>query len=318
LLAASSQSAGSDAAADRQPTASPIKHLIVLIGENRSFDHTFATYTPRSGDSIKNLLSQGIVKADGSPGPNVGLARQFKQQPVNGQFRDKFFISLPNGQKTPYQTLPVPGLNVAPNAQQDVANFATQGVIPPFLTSTPQSVLAGLEPSLDADDLNLLTTGAAIGLSENPNLLAQDVDTRIANFDHLPNGPFPLKGGALPYDSYTGDTTHRLFEMWQQSDCSGYYDSGYIQPLDFFGDGPRIPLIVVSKYTQGGRVNHSYADHVSITKFIERNWHLKPLTERSRDNFPNPRAERDNPYVAVNSPALSDLFDLFDFDHDSH
>jgi phospholipase C len=26
----------------------------------------------------------------------------------------------------------------------------------------------------------------------------------------------------------------------------GYYDSGYVQPLDFFGDGTRIPLIAVS------------------------------------------------------------------------
>ena len=25
----------------------------------------------------------------------------------------------------------------------------------------------------------------------------------------------------------------------------GYWDSGYIQPLDFFGDGTRIPFIVV-------------------------------------------------------------------------
>src|SRR5262249_17769490 len=32
----------------------------------------------------------------------------------------------------------------------------------------------------------------------------------------------------------------------------GYYDSGYIQPLDFFGDGPRIPLIIVSEFTKGG------------------------------------------------------------------
>ena len=32
----------------------------------------------------------------------------------------------------------------------------------------------------------------------------------------------------------------------------GFYDSGYIQPLDFFGDGPRIPLIAVSPYTRGG------------------------------------------------------------------
>src|SRR5262249_10620992 len=28
----------------------------------------------------------------------------------------------------------------------------------------------------------------------------------------------------------------------------GYWDSGFIQPLDFFGDGPRIPLLVVSRY----------------------------------------------------------------------
>ena len=95
----------------------------------------------------------------------------------------------------------------------------------------------------------------------------------------------------------------------------GFYDSGYIQPLDFFGDGPRIPLIVVSPFTQGGHVSHAYADHVSILKFIERNWHLKPLTARSRDNFPNPIADHDNPYVPRNSPAISDLFDLFRFDH---
>jgi phospholipase C len=98
----------------------------------------------------------------------------------------------------------------------------------------------------------------------------------------------------------------------------GYYDSGYIQPLDFFGDGPRIPMIAVSPFSKGGHVSHSYTDHVSILKFIERNWGLNPLTRRSRDNFPNPRADEDNPYVPKNSPAIGDLFDLFDFgqDHD--
>jgi phospholipase C len=38
----------------------------------------------------------------------------------------------------------------------------------------------------------------------------------------------------------------------------GYWDSGYVQPLDFFGDGTRVPLIVVSKYSLGGHVAHSY------------------------------------------------------------
>jgi phospholipase C len=93
----------------------------------------------------------------------------------------------------------------------------------------------------------------------------------------------------------------------------GYYDSGYIQPLDFFGDGPRIPLLIVSPFTRGGHISHTYTDHVSILKFIERNWNLKPLTVRSRDNFPNPTVEDDNPYVPLNSPALGDLFDLFNF-----
>ncbi len=96
----------------------------------------------------------------------------------------------------------------------------------------------------------------------------------------------------------------------------GYYDSGYIQPLDFFGDGPRIPMIAVSPFSKGGHISHSYTDHVSILKFIERNWDLNPLTRRSRDNFPNPRADEDNPYVPKNSPAIGDLFDLFDFGHD--
>ena len=93
----------------------------------------------------------------------------------------------------------------------------------------------------------------------------------------------------------------------------GYYDSGYIQPLDFFGDGTRIPLLVISAYSSGGIVNHAYADHVSIIKFIERNWGLKPITSRSRDNFPNPTTAAGNPYVPTNSPALDDLFSTFNF-----
>jgi phospholipase C len=96
----------------------------------------------------------------------------------------------------------------------------------------------------------------------------------------------------------------------------GYYDSGYVQPLDYFGDGTRIPMIVVSPYTRPGHISHDYSDHVSILKFIERNWSLGPVTKRSRDNFPNPIMSPANPYVPDNSPAISDLFDLFSFGQD--
>jgi phospholipase C len=96
----------------------------------------------------------------------------------------------------------------------------------------------------------------------------------------------------------------------------GYYDSGFIQPVDFFGTGPRIPMIAVSPFSTGGHITHSYAEHSSVVKFVERNWHLAPLSQRSRDTLPNPRADDDNPYVPMNMPAIGDLFDMFNFHHD--
>src|SRR5438270_13567413 len=55
---------------DRVMTATPIKHVLVLIGENRTFDHVFATYEPRRGQTASNPLAKGIIHADGRPGPN--------------------------------------------------------------------------------------------------------------------------------------------------------------------------------------------------------------------------------------------------------
>lgn len=605
-------------------TDTPIKHLIVLIGENRSFDHTYATYQPDNRQSVSNLLSKGIIDVDGQPGPNASLAEQFQ---VNTPLPSTYFISSSN--KTPYSPfLPTPELGFAPNKQISVADLMTNptGVQPPFDSSFTQPQLQSLEPSLEFSDLDFLRTGAtgAAGTA--------GADTRVANATMLPNTVFQLTGPLLPYDSYTGDMVHRLFHMWQQSDCNvsnatpsnpsgclndlypfvgiargddsgassmgfenvqdgdgpllnrlaqqytmsdnfhqsimggtaanhvalgtgdaiswttfmgitsppaniadpdpssplsdkfksdkqwtncsdpsqpgiaaivdylgtlpyhpgsncaagkfyminnlspgflpngqvdtaavsagskvppsglrtigdelndhgiswayygggydaavrvangsidpfdqflannycdicnfesyassimgdpgqraahikdaidffntlesdpgdlpaisfvkpdslidghpasskldlfegmldkivddltsnpelfkdtalfvafdeggGYYDSGYMQPLDFFGDGPRIPFIVISPFSRGGKVVHSYADHVSVLKFIERNWDLLPLTDRSRDNLPNPKAKKDNPYVPTNSPAIGDLFDMFDF-----
>ena len=93
----------------------------------------------------------------------------------------------------------------------------------------------------------------------------------------------------------------------------GYYDSGYVQPLDYFGDGTRIPLIIVSPWTTGGHVSHAYGDHASVVKFIEANWGLAPLTSRSRDNLPNPTSSARDPYVPTNRPAITDLMSSFHF-----
>ena len=61
-------------------TATPIKHVIIIIGENRTFDHVFATYAPQPGETVNNLLSQGIVNADGTPGTNSPARRKAQRR----------------------------------------------------------------------------------------------------------------------------------------------------------------------------------------------------------------------------------------------
>jgi phospholipase C len=187
-------------AADSIKTESPIKHVIILIGENRGLDHTFGVYKPKGqGQTISNLLSKGIVNADGTPGPNFALAKQFAVAP-----QTSFYIGAPNGAKTlygPLNLMPQPNTNGAPTAQADTS--------PPFKTVAEASV----ETDVDPDDVFLLTTGAT-------GLAAGVLDTRVPGAGNLPNGPFLLQGPSLSDDDYTGDMTHRYYQAIQQQDCS--------------------------------------------------------------------------------------------------
>jgi phospholipase C len=597
-------------------TATPIQHVIVIIGENRSFDHVYATYKPLGNQTVSNLLSKGIVTADGKPGSNYSLAQQ-------NSALDQTTYAISPSSKAAYKPLPAAMTGGAPT-------FASNSDPAPFLT---ENVARLAEPDLFGKYYKYLTTGAT-------NLPKDAVDTRIANVNHLKDGPFRLTPG-VKYDDYASSPVHRFYQMWQQADCStayatsnnpsgclsdlfswvevsigagsngnpqpqnfnnlttgegstalgiyniqagdapymkyladnftlsdnmhqsvmggtganhlmfgyadavwysdgngnmktpptnqienpnpdqgtnnwydqdgysggsysncsdltqpavpavvnylqalnppisprcttgayyllnnydpgyngdgslntftpyvipptsqphigdllsaaglsytyfgagwdlyvtdpteanpydrycticnpfqyasdimtnqqqrqahiqdtntlyedidngtlpavsivkpdgfldghpasskldlfegfvnriveqvrnssewpstaifitfdeggGYYDSGYIQPVDYFGDGTRIPLLIVSPYSTGGVINHSYADHVSIIKFIERNWGLGTIGANTRDRFPNPTVGS-NPYVPTNSPALDDLFDAFNF-----
>ncbi|PWT73198.1 MAG: phosphoesterase [Proteobacteria bacterium] len=209
-------------------TRTPIKHVIVLIGENRTFDHIFATYQPRHHESIQNLLSRGIVNADGSPGPNHDLARQFKVGNINpvAYFVSTDKLTAPN--KAAYAPfLPTPEAGGAPPVAVTLAQLQKDPAVaaPPFDANTfSLNELGVITQGLETQDLHLITTGAT-GLtnctsdSTEPPSACPEPDNRIANFLSLPNTVFPLTGQSLPYDSYTGDMVHRFFHMWQQSDC---------------------------------------------------------------------------------------------------
>lgn len=172
----------------------------------------------------------------------------------------------------------------------------------------------------------------------NPRLRANLQDIQNL-YDDIQNGTLPAVAIAKPdglLDGHPASSKLGLFagyvqkivdavkanpKLWSDTaimvtfdEGGGYYDSGYVQPLDFYGDGTRIPLLVISKYSEGGRVVHTYSDHVSFDKFVEANWAINErISPHSRDNLPNPIALPANPYVPINGPAIGDLMNMFDF-----
>jgi phospholipase C len=184
-------------------TNSPIKHVIVIMGENRTFDHVFATYKAPHGEFVDNLLSKGIIKEDGTPGPNYAKATQYSAV-------DSTTYQLSPGGKVAYGSpsnpVQAPGTSYAPltcytNVYDPVTGAAVNGpgcMASLALAEQAETVAdtAG-KYALETPDLPLLTTGAT-GLSSNWP------DSRVANYNSLPSGPYPLvtaSGGSL-YDTY--------------------------------------------------------------------------------------------------------------------
>src|SRR5471032_1394226 len=148
-------------------TTSPIKHVIVIIGENRSFDHVFATSEPaKRGESVWNLLSEGIVKRDGSPGPNFYRAQQQAAADPGG---DTFLLSPPKS-TFPKGVLPAP---------------LTGGPKDSYITGDSVALAKASENGLPDDYYPSLVTGGTGQDSKVP-------DARIKNVDALPTGPFQL------------------------------------------------------------------------------------------------------------------------------
>ena len=158
-------------------------------------------------------------------------------------------------------------------------------------------------------------------------------------YQDLMSDNLPAVSFIRPYEAYAGhpaDSSQSFYEnfiasvvnavkrnkhTWAKTailitedEGGGYYDSGYIQPLNFFGDGTRIPLIAVSPCAKEGYIDRTYYDHGSVVKFIEANWGLGTLSVRSRDNLPNP-SQSAGSYAPSNGPAIGDLMNLFDFAH---
>lgn len=71
----------------------PIKHVIIIVGENRTFDHLFATY--RHGGQP---AQQGHHSARRHAGPEIGMAEQYSAVDSGALY------TMAPGNKKPYTT----------------------------------------------------------------------------------------------------------------------------------------------------------------------------------------------------------------------
>ncbi len=173
-------------------TSTPIKHVIVIIGENRTFDHVFATYQPRHGESVSNLLSKGIVNCGRNTGPQL-----FPRQPVLRNRQQPRHVSTQSlRQRHLFRS--------ASGACRWIHHAAISRCRrPPWRMKTV----------LPSSYYIYLTTGGT-GLAHGA------VDTRIPNAAALPSGPFQITSATHPYDAYDNSPVHRFYQMWQQFDCN--------------------------------------------------------------------------------------------------
>lgn len=75
--------------------------------------------------------------------------------------------------------------------------------------------------------------------------------------------------------------TTAIFLTWD--DFGGFYDNAVPANPDYYGFGPRVPMIMISPYSRAGVVIHTQYEFASVLKFIETRFGLTNLTARDLD-----------------------------------
>ncbi len=69
-----------------------------------------------------------------------------------------------------------------------------------------------------------------------------------------------------------------VFITWD--DFGGFYDHVAPPHPDFYGMGPRVPMMIISPYAKPGFISHTQYEFASVLKFIETRFNLPPLASR--------------------------------------
>lgn len=100
-------------------------------------------------------------------------------------------------------------------------------------------------------------------------------------------------------------------------DMGGFYD--HVPPVEYekcppldlpCGDGPRLPMLVISPFAKTGTVVHDYNDTVSISKFIEDVFGLPPLGSLPDEQPYEPEGPRDVNWIIGDLSGALDIAKL--------
>ncbi len=142
------------------PARTPIHHVVVIIGENHSFDNVFGTYLPKPGNSVDNLVSQGIVTTKGTLGPDASKATQYTATDTSTT-PGRYSITPPLDK--PYSSLPQPNttyVNSACDGQQPTNSPDSR--FPADLPNGPYQITHYV-PFFEPHSSSACQTGAYVG-----------------------------------------------------------------------------------------------------------------------------------------------------------
>ncbi len=187
-------------------------------------------------------------------------------------------------------------------------------------------------PSLWSGEHDLLDFFEAMGKESLPDKSVVFVKGGMLNpFGWKPANPLAVN--SLGDDDHPGYSDSQLSESlvakvvntiargpyWKDSaiiilwdDSEGFYD--HVPPPQFeecpdkhpCGDGPRVPLILISPYAKSGGIVENPGDHVSFAKFLDVLFDLPPLASLPDEKPYLPEGPRDA------NPRLTDLLGGFD------
>ena len=320
----------SPAAAQSAAQASPIKHIVVIVQENHTFDNYFGTFPGANGiqndppgvqpfhlnSSIVDLCHttdcahvaydqgkmDGFLKAEGS----VETFGYYNQTDIpyywslaqNYTLFDNYFTSA-MGPSLPNHLYLVAGQDDAISDSSDkqtsnlristIANELenandTWAYYSPYTVGNENAL--GFVSSIANNNTmmaNLRPTQDFLTGLEAGNLASVSYVT--GNDTQNEHPPYSIAGGeqwvgsiisGIQASPYWGSTVILL--TWD--DYGGWYDHVAPPQVDKYGDGFRVPLLMVSPFARQGYVDHTFSDHTSVLKFIERVFGLPPVTQR--------------------------------------